>query len=306
MSRFIDNSTLSAFARCPEQAILRYWLGWTSLEESQFLQAGSAVHLLLERHLRGESIENALEALHDYMLWSQSELPEGDRLQGTNVHNILCAWLQDHPLDSLPYRVSPEFIEVGFALPLDEYGDIVLTGRFDAAVQARDSNDWYVLDHKTTGRIDPMWVRKFQMDSQMSGYIWALSQMVPSVQGAYVNGIELKKLPSDAKRKCREHGVVYAECGFMHYSSELFYVSRSPEEIEEWKATALDLAEEYFNTTAQVESVADLQKVRLRGMFNGSCAWCEFYHHCLSGRKPELVPLMLRYDPWTPYQIEES
>ena len=302
MTTYVDNSTLSAFARCPSYAIMRYHLGYTSRDEAAALKAGTAFHAAMEVHLRGGAWHAVNEAFNaNYEEWAKANVDGDDRLSFYNVGRILECWCDDHPLETLPYYVHPDFIEVGVAQPLDDNGDYVITGRFDAAVQSWDRDDWYVMDHKTTGRLDQNFVRKFQMDSQMSTYIWVLSQTVPNVVGAYVNAIELKRLPSDTKRKCKDHGVVYAECGHLHYNSQLFMVQRTPAELDEWRTTALALAQEYSRLTAEIKSVADIGKARMRGMFNGSCAYCEDYDWCLSGREPELVNAMFVYSPWQPW-----
>lgn len=301
MTTFIDNSTLSSFARCPSQAILRYHLGYTTEEESHALRCGTAVHAALECFFRGGTATQALEIFGDnYEEFSERNIAVNTRLAYHNIEAILDQWLATHALATLPYKVHPEFVEVGFNQPL--YGDVFLVGRLDALVSSWDEQWWYALDHKTTKRIDPYWVRGFQLSSQLSGYIWAAGQEMGNVVGAYVNGIETSKLPSDPKRKCREHGVKYAECGRYHMNAELFVTQRTPEELEEWRTSAISLASQWVELTQKIRDVKDLHEARMYGMFTGACTYCESYNFCLAGRAPQLVNTMFVHNPWTPHE----
>ena len=307
---YVDNTILSAIAKCTTRGILRYGLGMTTAEEFATLQCGSSWHKAMELYLRGETYTDVLRNFEDtYAEWSNSNVPLGHRLEYSNVLTIMDQWLYDHPLANAPYVVpGPDFVECGFAYPLDETGEIMYVGRYDAAVVDKQSGDWYVLDHKTTGWINQEKVNKYQLDSQMSGYIWALQQQVPEpVGGAYINMIELKKLPSDAKRKCKVHGVVYAECGPLHAESQIFIVERTPQQIEQWKRTAIALATRYkynLRITQENGGLDFVPELPIQGAFNGSCEWCEFKQLCTMGKPVELMHSNLIYQPWEPYRLE--
>lgn len=301
MTTFIDNSTLASFAKCPSQAILRYHLGYTTEEESHALQAGSAIHTSLECYYKGGQVQQALELFgRAYEEYSEQNIGPKDRLHYTNLEKVMRAWYTTHPKEELPYKIHPEFVEIGFNYPLCK--DIVLVGRLDALVSSWDERWWYPLDHKSTKRIDDMWVRDFQLGSQMSGYIWGASQMMENVVGAYINGIETSKLPSDPKRKCSTHGVKYVECSLAHMNSELFITQRTAEELAEWKRTAIHLAKRWVRLTQQIERPEDIHKALMLGTFNGSCRYCESYDWCTQGRPASLVKNLFVYKPWVPHE----
>lgn len=308
MPIYVDNTLLSSMAKCTTQAQIRHGLGLTTPDDYATLRCGSAWHLAMECHLKGGLLEDCLDAFeNDYYKWACANVAVGDRLSYENVIRILEAWLEDHALESMPYRVpGPDFVECGFAYPLDDEGEIMFCGRFDAAVQDRTTEDWYVLDHKTTGMITSDKVRKYQNDSQMSGYIWALQQQVPErARGAFINMIELKKLPGDKKRKCPTHGVVYAECGIMHSKRELFIIERTPEQLEAWRQTAVQLAMQYALTKQSV--AGDLERAKYlpkEGTFNNSCEWCELRELCTMGFPRGLVQGNLIHHPWQPWAVE--
>jgi hypothetical protein len=248
----------------------------------------------------------------EYYEYGTYEVLPNNRLFYDNVAAIMGRWLDTHPLDSLPYVVSPDLVEVGFAVPLDEEGHYVLTGRLDAAVQIRSGKAWFVLDTKTTSRLTDQYVETYQLDSQMSGYIWALQQLTDEpVVGAFINVIIFDRLPSDAKRKCREHGVVYAECGPLHAKFSLFRVDRSPEQLEDWRQEALTLAQEWewlFKNYCQDDWRTKMPQVSQRGMFNRSCQYCEFKDFCIGGRRTDPAHFDSQYilNPWRPYEMAEE
>jgi hypothetical protein len=176
----------------------------------------------------------------------------------------------------------------------------------DAVVQGRHDGALYVLDHKTTGRLTPTWSEKFRNDSQMSGYVWAAQQTLGMpVVGVYINAIEYSQLPS-APRKCRTHGVEYAECGPLHARSELLIYTRSPEQLETWRQNAVALARTYrtllyrFGDAPLAEA---LTKPLMTGTFTNACSWCDFAKFCSAGRPQHYVDSMLIRSPWQPYPL---
>ena len=105
---------------------------------------------------------------------------------------------------------------------------------------------YVVVDHKTTGFINAMWTDQWAMDGQVTGYIWAARQLLRDkpVMGAFINGVQFSKLPNDGTRKCKDHGVKYAECGPMHAKWEVVgLLERNAVMVENWLAEAVPMAE---------------------------------------------------------------
>lgn len=180
---------------------------------------------------------------------------------------------------------------------------VVFTGRIDAIATALDDQAWYLVEHKTTGMLTEPWFRAFHMNSQLSGYIWAAQRHTRlPVIGAFLNAIELAKLPWDPKRKCAMHQTPYAECGALHARSRLGVVQRSPDALVAWRRAALALATAYRTAQARVrQSLARAGRLPQEGTFSDACAWCTFHEWCRVGRPPAQVPVMLVQRPWSPY-----
>jgi hypothetical protein len=160
-----------------------------------------------------------------------------------------------------------------------------------------------LLEHKFTGNISQDWLKTFKLDSQLSGYLWAAQQHLgdANVLGAYLNVIETRMVPS-SDRKCKEHGVAYAECGLQHVKSVLTFIERTPDEIAHWKATAIGLARRYRDLLRKFPTVDYLGAVHAQGKFHGRCRFCGFYDFCAGGRKAIEVPILFAVHPWRPLE----
>jgi hypothetical protein len=297
---YIDNSTLTAVATCDTQAVLRYVLGLTIAEDSGPLRAGHMAHAVLASYLQGASIAEIVETheVMNYLAWATDALPEDDRLATANVLKILSRWIETHPLSGLPFRVDPSLIEVGFAVPLAD--DVVFVGRMDGLVQD-DNGAWFVLEHKTTGRLDEQWRRRYRTSAQITGYVWAAQQHLGQpVAGCFVNGIEFGRLPTDTKR-CRTHGVPYPECSAQHARFDMLIEHRAPHQLETWKRNAIKLARKFKALKLQADSLADIADVTMFGQLNGACSLCQFADFCAVGRPITTGEAILTYQPWSPY-----
>lgn len=295
----IDNSTLTAMATCPSQAAIRYVLGLTMADDRGPLRAGTLAHAILAAHLSGNPDPLLVAEVAAYLEFATGAIEPGDRLSYDNVVKIMKRWIETHPVSGLPFQVRPDLIEVGFAVPLAD--DVIFVGRLDGLVQDH-AGAWYVLEHKSTGRLDETWRRRFKTSAQITGYVWAAQQHLNApVAGCFVNGIEFGRLPTDVK-KCRTHGVPYHECGTLHARFDMLIEHRAPHQLEAWKADAVKLARRFRSLKEQVGSLEDVLNVPMTGQFvNGACGFCAFNDFCAVGRPPATGRLMFSYEPWSPF-----
>lgn len=298
----VDNSTLTAVASCDTMAALRYVLGLTVDEDRGPLRAGHLAHSILADYLRGKSIPDIVQTADvlEYLEWATEAIPDKDRLSTPNVLRIMSRWMETHPVAGLPFQIDAGLIEVGFSAPLTE--DILFVGRMDGLV--RDANGvWYILEHKTTGRLDETWRRRYKTSAQITGYVWGAQQYLNQpVAGCFVNGIEFSKLPTDTK-KCRTHGVPYTECGSQHAKFEMLIEHRAPHQLESWKRDAIKLARKFKALKAMVSDLSDLEKqsIAQTGQLTGACMYCQFADFCAVGRPVAIGQSLMRYEPWSPF-----
>lgn len=334
---FVDNTILTCMAQCDTRTILRHVLGMTSREERATLVSGSSAHESMAAYFRTGDAKFALRVFEEgepctqcegiatlrapvgcsrcqgtrrqtagYRAWSDANLLPDDRLRYEPLREILQIWYANHPVGKLPFVPRAEWVEIGFAYPLDDAGELIFCGRLDAIVQEPDSvAEVRILDNKFTGFLDSTFVRNFQMDSQFSGYLWAAQQTLGrKVLGGYVNAISTARLPSDPARKCREHGVSFAECRTLHAKSQIFYVDRTPDKLESWRQTALQLAKKFRmlkRVYASDPSLISLAPQQGQFIYK-ACAWCEAHDFCVSGRPTQFLDSLFQYSPWAPYE----
>src|SRR3990167_5537342 len=302
---YIDNSILTTVAVCDMKTTIRYILGYTTREEKATLLSGTAGHEAMAVYFRTGDVPAALAKFDEYYReWAIANLPPEDGRSYENCYACLSTWFDNHPIDKLPFEIIPEWIEIGFSFPLTDDGQFVYVGRIDAIVRELDNDHLRILDHKFTGRVDGMFAKQFRMDSQFSGYIWAGQQQLQQpIDGGFVNGVEFSRLPSDPSRKCPKHGVVYAECGFLHANSAVILVNRTPKKIARWRTDAIRLARRYADLKARYSDPAYLPAVPMQGQFvYRACSNCEAQDFCIAEKPVGMIDSLFQHSPWTPWE----
>jgi len=303
MTTCLDDSVLSATATCSTYAVMRYVLHYTNEEESAPARCGTDIHRALAAYFSGAGVEASMDILRNwYKPFADENIPEGDRLCWSNVKNIIEEYFETHPIEKLPFEIIKEGIETVVKAPLCE--GIEFYALLDLPVREKATKALYVCDHKTTGKVTSWWAKKFRLGSQLTGYTWAMGvQYNAVVTGAFVNAIEIGKLPN-SKKKCRTHGVPYFECSKQHTKFDLFVTGRSPEQIISWKEDATILAKRFQGLKQVYQDINMIQAVFQEGVFNNGCTFCEMKDFCASGRQPELADAMLIRKIWSPWDLD--
>jgi hypothetical protein len=232
----VDNSTLSSLATCGTQAMMAYGLSLRAPEGTNLpAEAGTAIHKAVEAYFKtGKRFEAIAKLKEVYEPIAERHAQPDDRLGYDNIARCLESWLDKYPPGQLPYDVVPGAIEVPFQLPLTK--EVAYVGQIDAIVTPRGSDRLWLLDTKSTGRVDQKFKAQFSIGSQMSGYYWAAQQLFnQEVEGIYINVVHAGKVPG-SDRKCGTHGRKYSECGSWHMDHGVHKYYRSEGEIEAWLA----------------------------------------------------------------------
>lgn len=308
----VDNSLLRDTI-CTTRVLLRHKHGYTSRDDSAALRAGSTAHAALATFFdpNDDGASNftkagwALAVLkREYETWSRANVPPDNRLSYENVSRILAAWFDAHPVDSFAFRVR--HVETGFSFVLTNW--LTICGRIDMDAEMSDGTT-YVIDHKSTGNITPWWLAGFRLDSQFSTYVSGMMEHLggAKVAGGIVNAIEFSKIPS-SNTKCRQHGVVYAECGVQHVveRSQMITVDRSPAQLAQWRRDAIKNARKYRDACEMYPELSDITRAPMEGTFYGACTNCSFKDFCEAGRPMDLVDSMLVHDPWSPFEHSQT
>jgi len=324
---YVDNTVLSSQSMCDTKTFIRHALHYDAHEEAAALKAGIACHNVFEVWFKGGTVEQALAALDEYLTWADEAHEKGilhERFEGQNVYNVCHAYLTQRDINLFPWVTDPKKVEIAVVAQLTkdnicvcghsikkhasqecsacscpEFTIVNFTGKLDLIGSLHETGHLIPIDHKTTGQINSNFVRKYTLDSQMSGYIWLAEQHVHlPIRQAFVNAVQLSALPK-SDRKCSTHGVPYAECSEMHLTTQIIGpIVRTEEQISEWRKTALLLSREFRDLIYKAEHDFTAREIRQQGTFNGSCSFCSLGEYCRSNR-PEARTSLVPYK-WNP------
>ena len=198
---------LTTGVSCPQKFFREYVERRSSSTLSIDLHAGGACAKAFEvyRHayyVDGRSFDDArclaISAFIDF--WGDFQTDE-DEVK--SFERVLTSWLEyfdAYPPEDDPIRplvtADGAAIEFTFAIPIPvphpETGDPILYGgRFD--MLGTMGACLYVVDEKTSKRIDPNWSKLWQMRAQFLGYIWAAREYGFAVDGYVARGIIIHK-----------------------------------------------------------------------------------------------------------------
>jgi hypothetical protein len=318
MSLYVNNSLLSLLATCETATYLRWGqeVIWKEKQGIGPMEVGQVLHEALAAWLKGENAPTVQQCFsntwHDVI---GDALPKQERLQRSNVMLCLQHWMAQQPRRD----VKVVAIEKTFEVPLGIVGgeEILYYGTPDAILEWKGS--LYVLDHKSTGDIDDDWAAQWYMNTGLQGYVWSLRKLgYKMVKGAFVNGIEIKRLPpwdGNLEKKCQTHKVKYKECQPVHVKGQwvgpLWW---SDARLEQWKRDALTavgtlLRLRDHDIRQGLDAITMDGQWRWPGCSGGrGRAPCQFRDFCNAGRPRESLTHMMVHSPWTrnTREVEEA
>lgn len=237
----IDNFALSMHQSCPAKYQLRMVEGWTSRRRTGALGFGSALHIGLATWYKTGDPVLCLQEINK--AWPDN-MPIDDWRTKEKCIVTMAEYIKQYPTETWKVVGMPDnpVIEVPFTLDFGMYLPCTT-----CSVKHGDERDWleaichfcgmakealeyggiydmlvdfggqlFVVDHKSTSVLGPQYFNQFNPNNQMTGYIWAASQLSGAkVTGAIINAIGVMKT------------------GKTKFEREI--TSRSPEAIEVWK-----------------------------------------------------------------------
>ncbi len=193
----IDNSIRKAFVECPTRMMHRYVENLAPLQPSVDLHFGAcfakgveeARRAFYERNIANPipsiecGIKAAMQAYGDFVVPSTSYKTKA-RLTGA-----LRYYFEQWPLDLYAIAPAEGGIERSFAISIpllhpDTGNQLQYAGCYDM-LGTDDNGRLYIVDEKTASRLGNNWHLQWDMDSQMTGYIWA-TQQLPENKGKEV------------------------------------------------------------------------------------------------------------------------
>ncbi len=173
---------------------------------------GTAMHLALERHYKGESVDSSLEAFDSLPSFSVS----GDDLRTKDRGKAIF-------LNYLALYKKEDFTilhaETDFVLPFPGFS---YSGRIDLVI--RFLEQIYIMDHKTSGRsCSSYYFNYFRPDMSTTGYCYACKELMGECAGAQISVLSTARNP---------------KVPFMRA-----IVNHTPQETEDWREEVIHRAE---------------------------------------------------------------
>ena len=178
-----DNSTISCFQTCRRKYYYQYVKHLRPKVKGTPLIFGSAIHDALDCYYKNSSREEgAVEAIK--LFKTIYDTPEGDTLRTVENGVKMLAWY------FVKYKHEPFTVvgkpEEGFVYFI---GDVLYGGRLDLPVEW-DGQLW-IMEHKTTTRLNGNYFDQYELDKQITGYIIALEEFSGrKCAGAIMNVLE--------------------------------------------------------------------------------------------------------------------
>ena len=240
----LNQSTLKDFINCQRL------FGWRQIGQLEpigkrsALEIGTAVHEGLAMLHAGMSVDDARKAAMDKITASAGPLKTfADKSleeAGDIVSTVFTAYYEHWKGKGEMWR--PLNQEIQFMVEVVEGSGVWLRGRADNLSIA--SGGLYLVDYKTAAKMDPRDLLKYEIDMQLSAYIYGLSKFLTAqaaeegnpqeirIQGAIIDVLVKTKIPQFAR--------------------ELF--TRTDEELDEFAAEFVEYGNRIRDQFARVEA----------------------------------------------------
>jgi hypothetical protein len=272
----IDNSALGDLASCEAKYFFRHKLHMDLAEKPEYLTYGTIMHKVITTyHINGrDDAENVLtDAYKEFH-------PEDKKHSLETAAIVLDAYAEKFPREREAFSIVHG--PTGFLVQLNARH--WLSGEFDMLVRHKQLGSLLVFELKTATFVTETSLTFFSLSSQITGYIYGVSQHFNlPVSGAYITVIK-KSVPP---QKISEE-----------WKSSLFrriLVNRTPEEIEAWRRAAIRLCNKAANLTAK--------NYTRSGMFNHACenfGGCQYLRCCVFNTTPDEHPEFVKHT-WRPF-----
>ena len=204
----IDNTMRTAFDACQRKFLLAHIYNLRSGDPSIHLVFGAAYAKGLEVARKefytgnkdkasyvGKAMIAAIQEWHE-----ANDDPMLD--ESKSLLNCLCAidyYFEEFPMENdwvQPLMIDDEpAVEFTFAMPLELKGPdgnpVLYAGRFDMFIDFQGNAAVY--DDKTTSQLGQSWINGWNLDSQMTSYIWAGQQHGFNTTTAVIRGVSILK-----------------------------------------------------------------------------------------------------------------
>ena len=281
----LDNYAASLFLQCPRKYKYRIIDQLVPKQTTGGKAFGAAIHKAADVFAAGGGADAAYDAfIVDYGPRFLDELKDDWRTPELGK-TVVDAYAAQRPVwdEIITFEDGTPGIEVPFYLLLSGDEGIIYCGRIDKVVKWRDKI--LPVDHKTTSRLSKNVLKTYTPNNQMSGYIWAVMQLVPEASQSKSMVIDLIHIT-----KSKPPGFIP------------LIIDRSPAMLEEWKQ----------NIRAAALRIRINKQL---GYYEQNTAACKEYNGCdyldACGTSPgaerdRLLKNFFVIKPWSPQKMKEE
>lgn len=236
----INYSSLSLINECLRKTHYKLNMGLGSESEGEALVFGSAIHKCLEAWYKLPLKERVwdskakelaevlsyeyepdiqadpvMNCLREFIIAMKPlhQMPESDKRCKQNGIKILTAFFSEYPHDEYQVAMHPQtglpMVEQDFSFIIHEDETMVIEyfGRLDLVLRHTAANTIVPVDHKTTARIDNIFVNRIKPNHQYTGYIMGLRSMgFTDCEDFMVQGIQVEKHKRGFQRLMTKRG----------------------------------------------------------------------------------------------------
>lgn len=188
----ITHSSLQCFQSCHRKYRLRYMDCIVPKQKSNALEFGSAMHIALEeyfKYVKASQVFLGETGACDFVFDCNKILT--DKVEAAKLAGLLRGYIQRwYPEDSTKYDI----IEIEREFKLRIVGQDFV-GKIDGLVRERETDKYYILEHKTASVVDESYVSQKEIDSQTLNYANAIQRtMGIKISGAIHDLITKQKI----------------------------------------------------------------------------------------------------------------
>jgi len=291
----MDHSELQSYMDCQQKYHLKFNEQLSKIEEgveSYPSVYGQAIHAGLAAYYKGQGIEEAKKVFLQHYANPLHEENIYTHESGVFLLANYEKWAKanDTEWKVLQVEVADEFT----------FNGVAWTVKIDLIVES-PSGIW-VVDHKTTGRLNQWFWPRFDMSGQMTGYCEYVKQKYGECSGFWINGIglgyakravcgdpdspeemaEAERYMMQELKYSKYYGKEMVFSSGFHYRFERQNFSRLPQQTEAWKE----------DTQRWITKLKASQQFNSWPRNTSMCNWCEFKEICMAAGDAQIKELM--------------
>lgn len=306
----LTNSSRSMFLNCQQKYQYSYEELLTPKQTKGFLAVGNIFHKGCENVLKGISVPNLQQLIRKEIKTSRRQVV-GDPVRFEKESSILEGMMTGYYKNQsilknakVPVLNGRPTLEMPYTLDMGR--GLILKGKIDALVQLSDG--YWIVERKSTGRLDANFVNKLPMDSQITTYLYAAKKILPPQIAKRINGVIYDVVgKTQIRRKQKETEVQFYERVVKEYLNpanrfKYFYQKK------QFRTDA-----ELLRFEVEAHTTADnIRKCRSTGVWQRNSSFCtyystcEFLQVCTQGKKAHVMASFVKRDNPHHETVEEE